>query len=78
MCREIIFINLSDKENYGLQRSISINRSTTLKIGEIDNLFYRPKFIQYYADEQMDIVLSGHAQGGQFRLLFISKLVALN
>ena len=26
MCREIIFINLSDKENYGLHRSISINR----------------------------------------------------
>ncbi|AAU17978.1 putative phosphoesterase [Bacillus cereus E33L] len=26
----------------------------------------------------MDIVLSGHAQGGQFKLLFISKLVALN
>ena len=77
MCREIIFINLSDKENYGLHRSISINRSH-IKIGEIDNLFYRPKFIQYYADEQMDIVLLGHAQGGQFKLLFISKLVALN
>ncbi|OJE36006.1 hypothetical protein BAQ47_20225 [Bacillus tropicus] len=26
----------------------------------------------------MDIVLLGHAQGGQFRLLFISKLVAPN
>ena len=49
-----------------------------IKIGEIDDLLYRPKFIQNCADEQIDIVLSEHAHGGQFRLLVISKLVAPN
>ncbi|GMR66363.1 hypothetical protein BAC7755_30330 [Bacillus sp. MN7755] len=56
----------------------AVGMKDTAKIGEIDDLFYRPKFIQNYADEQIDIVLSGHAHGVQFRLLFISKLVAPN
>lgn len=59
MCREIIFLI------YPI-RKITDYIGVYLQIGEIDNLFYRPKFIQNYADEQLDIVLSGHAQGGQF------------
>ncbi len=41
-------------------------------------LSHRPDYIEYYKEAKMDVVLSGHAHGGQFRLPFIGGLVVPN
>lgn len=57
--------------------------------GKLDNLHgqddsytillsHRPELFQTYADGGIDLILSGHAHGGQFRLPLIGGLVAPN
>ncbi len=41
-------------------------------------LSHRPELFDIYAESGVDLVLSGHAHGGQFRLPFIGGLVAPN
>lgn len=41
-------------------------------------LSHRPELFNTYADHSIDLILSGHAHGGQFRLPFVGGLAAPN
>lgn len=56
------------------------------KLGELTDiedsytilLSHRPELFETYSDCEIDLVLSGHAHGGQFRLPFVGGLIAPN
>lgn len=53
-------------------KSLANDNSSSFKI----LLSHRPELIQLYAENNIDLVFTGHAHGGQFRIPFIGGLVA--
>lgn len=73
----------SFQTDYLLGDSETVMKSKLQEISDAENEFtillsHRPELFEVYADNNMDLVLSGHAHGGQFRLPFVGGLMAPN
>lgn len=61
-----------------VQKSVSETKLKNLNLSDTYCvlLSHRPEAFEIYAAEDIDLVLSGHAHGGQFRLPFIGGVIA--
>ncbi len=69
---DYLFGNDASVTETQLQKLINENDGFTVLLS------HRPEQFEVYADNNVDLALSGHAHGGQFRLPFIGGLVAPN
>ena len=82
----IVLLGVNDpsfQTDYLFGDSETVMQSKLQEISDAENEFtillsHRPELFEVYADNNMDLVLSGHAHGGQFRLPFVGGLVAPN
>ena len=83
---KILLLGVNDpsfQTDYLLGDSETVMEGKLQDISDAENEFtillsHRPELFQVYADNNIDLVLSGHAHGGQFRLPFVGGLAAPN
>jgi predicted MPP superfamily phosphohydrolase len=82
-------ITLLGVKDPSFQSDYLFGDSETIMADTLDNLMHeedkysillshRPELFHIYVDNNIDLVLSGHAHGGQFRIPFIGGIVAPN
>ncbi len=72
----ITMLGMDDENFVGTLYSAEQLRELAGTDGFILQLAHRPEYFERYAEAQIDLTLSGHAHGGQFRLPLIGGLYA--
>ena len=75
--------NLSFQTDYLFGNSASVMQHKLQGLVDEEDMYtvllsHRPELFEVYTEGNIDLVLSGHAHGGQFRLPFVGGLVAPN